>query len=889
MDFKHTSAYIKITYLVIAVFIISATLLIQPPLARADTGVINGSVVNVRSGPGTNFDIAGTIYQDTEVTILASQNGWSKVQLGNLTGWVSTSLINIKQTVKVKVTGDLVNLRSGPGTTYDKSGSAVKGDIFTLISTENDWYKVTDNGGNTHYIATFLAQKIDASTTPGNASGQNNPAPSVDGQKKIQILSGPINVRSGPGTNHDQVGMVGDQAVFSVLGQEANWYKIQLADGRTAWVAGWLVKVVESSSPAPQPQPVPQPQPGNSSNAPVVFLDGKQLSFEVPPVIENDRTLVPLRAIFEAMGASVNWNNDTRTVTSTKGTTTVVLPIGSTNPVVNGITQKIDVPAKIVNDRTLAPLRFVGEAFGGKVGWDNNTRTITITSPVITPPAKPDNPVNSGNDKKYQVAEINEAQVNLRSGPANAYDKIDTAYPGEKLVVLDEKDGWYQVSRGGTRAWLAGWMVDVAWQEGEPVIPPVTSQEPEKPKPDPDPIVKPDKPSADVIWLSSSKDENGIKIIMASGKKLKADIKETKTNVTYTFEDRKIDGLNFIKETVAGKDMKVKGRNEGDNAIVEIEFPSGTEYLTSSETGGSKEIFTVPNFISGVERKPFGSGGERVIIKTIAPVKSSASEKNDRLEVTLENVLMGKARGEYEYKSELLDGMTVKEDGKNTILIIETKDLGKYAFGAGGDGNDLNIILTGKKNIKPVKENLVVIDPGHGGTESGARGNGLLEKDVNLDIALRVGKILEKKGIEVEYTRTTDATVGLEERSKIANRLNAALFVSIHNNANGSNDKQGTETHYYAPVDNPELFLQKAERERLATVIQKHMMSNLKRINRGVKQSNFSVLRNTQMPSVLAEVVFISNPEEAELLTRTEFKNLAAEGIAEGIAEYMGK
>lgn len=123
--------------------------------------------------------------------------------------------------------------------------------------------------------------------------------------------------------------------------------------------------------------------------APTVNLDGKQLTFDVQPTIENGRTLVPLRAIFEAMGANVDWNQSTQTATATKDGTIVKLRIGSITPTINGQVKTLDVPAKIVNGRTLAPLRFVGEAFGGTVGWDPATQKITIlTVTTIQGPVK---------------------------------------------------------------------------------------------------------------------------------------------------------------------------------------------------------------------------------------------------------------------------------------------------------------------------------------------------------------------------------------------------------------------------------------------------------------------------------------------------------------------
>ncbi len=113
---------------------------------------------------------------------------------------------------------------------------------------------------------------------------------------------------------------------------------------------------------------------------PTVTLNGQQLSFDVPPVIDNGRTMVPLRAIFEAMGATVTWDQATNSASAIKGDTTVIIQIGSTTPTINGQVKQLDVPAKIVNDRTLAPLRFVGEAFGGTVLWDPDTELITILS-----------------------------------------------------------------------------------------------------------------------------------------------------------------------------------------------------------------------------------------------------------------------------------------------------------------------------------------------------------------------------------------------------------------------------------------------------------------------------------------------------------------------------
>lgn len=111
-----------------------------------------------------------------------------------------------------------------------------------------------------------------------------------------------------------------------------------------------------------------------------VMLDQKEISFDQPPVIDSGRTLVPLRAIFEAFGASVLWNEPTKTVTASKGDIKIILQIGNTKASVNEYPVELDVPAKILNGRTLVPVRFISESLGTNVNWDGSTRTVKIRS-----------------------------------------------------------------------------------------------------------------------------------------------------------------------------------------------------------------------------------------------------------------------------------------------------------------------------------------------------------------------------------------------------------------------------------------------------------------------------------------------------------------------------
>jgi len=134
------------------------------------------------------------------------------------------------------------------------------------------------------------------------------------------------------------------------------------------------------------PSPITPTAPGGTPPAPGtigVIIGGNWVQYDVPPMTENGRTLVPLRATFEALGATVDWNEQTLTVTGVRGNTTVTLTIGQSYAYVNGARIALDVPGRTVGGRTMVPLRFISESLGGVVDWNAETQTITITQPVV--------------------------------------------------------------------------------------------------------------------------------------------------------------------------------------------------------------------------------------------------------------------------------------------------------------------------------------------------------------------------------------------------------------------------------------------------------------------------------------------------------------------------
>ena len=214
----------------------------------------------------------------------------------------------------------------------------------------------------------------------------------------------------------------------------------------------------------------------------------------------------------------------------------------------------------------------------------------------------------------------------------------------------------------------------------------------------------------------------------------------------------------------------------------------------------------------------------------------------------------------------------------------------------------------------------IVIDPGHGGHDPGAKAGGINEAELVLDVALRLEKLLAKlPGVDVVLTRRENAFIPLQERTAIANRENADLFLSIHANASTVPAARGIETYFLNFASNQNaaavaarenatsaqtmgalqdvvkaiaLNSKRDESRDFATYVQREMIDSLKSANKtlkdlGVKQAPFVVLIGASMPSVLAEISFLTNPQEAKLLKGPSYRQKIAQALFDGVREYQ--
>jgi N-acetylmuramoyl-L-alanine amidase len=264
-------------------------------------------------------------------------------------------------------------------------------------------------------------------------------------------------------------------------------------------------------------------------------------------------------------------------------------------------------------------------------------------------------------------------------------------------------------------------------------------------------------------------------------------------------------------------------------------------------------------------------------------------------------------------------GRQLSSTSSNTVANTNSKPDLIRPSSAAGPTRDGQSTLTRALGLKIGR---IVIDAGHGGHDTGTIGpTGLMEKDLCLDVALRLGKIIQQRlpGADIVYTRSDDTFIPLEERTNIANQAKADLFISIHANSSQDHAARGVETYYLnlkgsaeamevaarenasseQGVHDLEDLVKKIARnekideskefaEDIQDSLAKRMQKTSKTVkDRGVRKAPFVVLIGADMPSILTEISFLSNPADEKLLKQPEYRQRVAEGLYQGVASYL--
>lgn len=737
-----------------------------------------------------------------------------------------------------------------------------------------------------------------------------------------------------------------------------------------------------------------------------VRIDNEPVAFEVPPTIDgNGRTIVPIRWIAESLGYELTWDSATRTAGVRGRGRHVQLPIDSHTARVNDVPVALDAPARIVEGRTVVPLRFMMENFDAAVLYDGSTRTVYVSTRL---------PESDSDRMVTQVEVVVSTVLNVRSTPDIRTDNVmGQAHNGAVYPVLFFQDPWYRVDFHGTPGWI----------HADYTRPFETAAPPSGPEDQPGevPTRTVSRVRVDVSYGSSlnvrSAPWGGVVGKLSRGDTLpylategewyrveyagtqayvhrdwtslvtvtEVDLDKVEarrgrvnsavvnvrstpvvtqdnsnriTQVTFGNEyeilqtrddwyqirlddgqpgwiiQRAVDLIDRYGNVISREGADVAARTRvmivgSDNVNIRSGPGASHEVVGKAQTGDVFEILEIRGDWNRVSLSNLGDGyiaawlGEtRTEIRFEGQEEAPAGEEPAVLQVTADGTdrLRAQADQDLSYKVFVLNDparalvqfygvrleadhpreipfsggrlakATLQQQGPDQVRMI-------LSFGSAASLDVTGDARDGQKTVRfqvedaPLAGRTVMIDPGHGtyrlngNFDVGAVSpSGFYEYIAAGEISREVQNRLVALGATVLMTHDTTrrVTLDLEGRVQMANAAMPDIFVSVHSDSMPTNPlASGMTAYYYNGNGNI------SEKVALASALVDNLSLYTARANNGIKRQTFRVIRYTNMPSVLLEVGFLSNPTEEKLLQTSSFRSLAAEGIVQGILEYF--
>lgn len=592
----------------------------------------------------------------------------------------------------------------------------------------------------------------------------------------VQVTVDNLNVRSGPSLQDQVLTTLPAKSVLPVLAEQGEWLNVQLPDGRTGWVANWLVKPVAQQSAGPQAE---------SQTTNLNVRSGPGQTFPVIQTI-NPGTRYPI------VQRSGQWLQ-------------IQLPSQKKGWVAGWLVT--EHPA--ASQGTAAPGGVSGGQANGSAPATPPGGQATGSAPVTPPGGQPN---QQGRELILDYAPY------VYPAPDAAQPAIGQLHDGEIITVLAEQNGWIQFPYGGVNAWIP--------KQGtvQTPLPAAGSGQP-NPNP-PQPVPDTGAPAPD----------------SGSGQP-QAPAKRTATVQT--------DGLNLRGQ--ASTTSPVLGTLKLGTTLIILE-QQGDWYRVQTPDG---KTGWVAGWLISVQ-EPAMSGPHVTILNPDTNIRSGPGTQYGivRRVQTGEKYAIVKKEGDW-FQITLRDGSTGYVAGW-LVAPVGMPPVIK--------GNE----LVGK---------VIVVDPGHGGNDTGATGSSFstLEKTVNLQVGLLLKNKLEAAGAKVIMTRSDDRKLTLQQRVDIAVQNNADIFVSIHHNTHPNTLTNGTIVFYY----------NKGNSSKLASLVQSEIVKATSYKDLQSRFGNYYVLRENPVPSILAEIGFLSNYNEEIRLRSEKQQDLAAEGLYKGILQYF--
>jgi N-acetylmuramoyl-L-alanine amidase len=666
---------------------------------------------------------------------------------------------------------------------------------------------------------------------------------------------------------------------------------------------------------------------------------------EMPPLILNDRVYLPVRDVFEMFGAVVTWNEHIGQVFIGYEGSLVSLRAGAPMMNVEGELVAIPLPPININGRMMAPVSFVAAAFGFEVSWCGETRTVTVDSgkplPVTEPYDydgydydDPDDDPDGGDLDDVPPYEngVTVIDINVSTGPIHLDRSIDASpeplavmdFPKTGLIGIDydaENPRAFYINASGPISRVEKFLLPdnrlvLDFYNMEKILEgaefAVNSQLLQRLRVGqnqvtPELITRVVFDLLEPVSYSVTFSEDRQTVIVSL---LRNEITDVRFETDGISDFILIDGrhtpvVNIFPQTVPGVfiiDVPLGYVNRMMQTLADGVFVSNVR--TVQFTPAAVRISVEMKGAASYDVTYFDN---TTIVRLIRPTYRNISydsytsrltiPKSPYLDLDINRIIQSDEYLNFEYVF-TLPGDFGGHFGEGN-LIVRDRFINRISITTVNGRTNVRfhqsrimayVIWEDEYNIyiqamlpRDKYSRIVVIDPGHGGGDPGTQHNRLVEKHLNLDIALRLASLLENNGIKTYLTRKTDVGPSIADRAALANEV-GDLFVVIHNNAYYNSRPHGTETFFW-PHENESAF--GITSERASEIILRNIVSAIGLHNRGSKEHPYRVLRYSNIPSVFIEYAFLSNPNDAARLRSAEFLQRCAEGTFRGIQEIF--
>ncbi len=637
-----------------------------------------------------------------------------------------------------------------------------------------------------------------------------------------------------------------------------------------------------------------------------LVINGRDVRTDVPPLLVDGHTLVPIRVISENLGASVDWNQRDKVVTISTASTRIVLAVGRTTATVDGSPVPLAMPARLVSGRTLVPLRFVSQALGASVSWDQARRQVTVLFGSSAPAVQGLSWQETPGVARFVI--VTNGPVHYRASTLAKNEQ----YPDRLLIDIDRARleipevtpvgaaGVKQV-RSFTQDISGTSLARVVFDTEEPVRYSVwATWDPQPPlglgdlpaafKEGQQAIVVEveykvsgvefvDEPGSErvVVHLNGPGDyrvweaSDPWRLVIDARRAVLTKALEAKSNADRTVAVGKM-GVSQVRVSQFNTDPDVVRVVLDAGAPVAYNvFREGNDIV--AYLGGT---LTITGF--GYDRL---EAGGRLTVWAGRPLKPAVTRLTgpDRLVVEFKGARLGGtigSGGTVAYGDDLVLDVAYGDNPSTQTATFTVKLRGPVGAEA-TPTQDGVVIDIGRSAVSGKK---IVIDPGHGGTDPGAIApNGVREASLTPKIAAKLAELLRAAGAEVILTRTTDAeNPDKYARPELANSVGADVLVGVHLNANNRAAICGSETYYYHPESRP-----------LAELVLSRLLDALGRPDGGVRWADFVLTREADMPSVLVEGLYMTNPTDLALIMQPETLDRIGLAIFEGLEDYFAR